>query len=459
MKKPQALRKSDNKSDKQLSPGNFLIVGIGASAGGIEALRAFFEHVPADSGAAYVVILHLSPDHDSQLAAVLQAVTKIPVTQVTEKVKVAPDSIYVVPPNKHLHMEDGHIAVLPNILMEERRAPVDIFFRTLADTHGRRAVSVILSGTGANGSMGLKRVKEQGGAAFVQNPREAAFNEMPRNAISTELVDEVLNVAEIPAKIIAYKAGLDTTHIRIESEDRSEKEQQALREIFGYLRQRTGHDFSYYKRPTMLRRMERRMSVHSLPDLPAYAAFIHQHPEELVALLKDLLISVTNFFRDKKAFAAVEQDIIPRLFKDKTNESEVRVWIAGCATGEEAYSLAMLCAEHLSNIPDAPKLQLFATDIDEAAVARAREGYYTLNDAADVSPERLRRFFTREGDGYRINREIRESILFAHHNFIKDPPFSRIDLVSCRNVLIYLTAPAQERVMEIFHFALRLFVS
>jgi PAS domain S-box-containing protein len=439
----------------QNTPTEFMIVGIGASAGGIQALQEFFSKVPQDSGMAYVVILHLSPDHDSQLASVLQQQTPIPVAQVIERTAIKPDHIYVVPPNRHLTMEEGFIAVSINQRMEDRRAPVDIFFRTLADQHGPRAISVILSGTGANGSMGLKRIKERGGATYVQNPREAEFNEMPRNAIATELVDEVLNVGEIPARIISYRNAQGSVEIIEETEKRPELQQQALREIFTQLRIRTGHDFSNYKRPTLLRRIERRINVHNLPDLPSYTAFLHEHPEETHALLKDLLISVTNFFRDTKAFNTLEQDVIPAIFVGKTSADQVRIWVAGCATGEEAYSIAILCAERVLGALDAPKVQIFATDIDDAAIATAREGYYTINDAADVSPERLRRFFTRDGDGYRVRREIREMILFANHNFLKDPPFSKLDLVTCRNVLIYLNGTAQERVIETFHFALR----
>ena len=457
MKKKDSEIKSKLTPTEQLQekPSEFLIVGIGASAGGVQALQEFFKQVPADSDMAFVVILHLSPDHDSQLARVLQHETKIPVSQIVEKTAIEPNHIYVVPPDRHLTIEGNYIAVSANANMEERRAPVDIFFRTLADQHGPRAISVILSGTGANGSMGLKRVKERGGATFVQNPRQAEYNDMPRNAIATELVDEVLNVEEIPGRIIAYRNSMGKVQIVEESEKRPELQQQALREIFTQLRVRTGHDFSNYKRPTLLRRIERRINVHNLPDLPSYTNFLHEHPDEVHALLKDLLISVTNFFRDKKAFDYFEQEIIPKLFAGKTSADQVRIWVAGCATGEEAYSIAMLCAEHALNTFDAPKIQIFATDIDEAAISTAREGFYTINDAADISPDRLRRFLTRDGDGYRVRREIREMILFANHNFLKDPPFSKLDLITCRNVLIYLNATAQERVIETFHFALK----
>lgn len=352
-------------------------------------------------------------------------------------------------------MNDGHIVVSEIHTVEERRAPVDIFFRTLSESHRERAVSVVLSGTGADGSMGLKRVKENGGVVFVQNPREAEYNDMARNAIATNLVDAVLPVAEIPAKIIAYKQNRGAVTISVEAEEHPEEQQKALRDIFMQLRVSTRHDFANYKRPTILRRIERRINVRNLSGINEYAVFLREQPEEVQSLLKDLLISVTNFFRDKSAFAALEHDIIPRIVQDKTVGNQIRVWVAGCATGEEAYSIAMMIAERMPAGTDTPEVQIFATDIDEAAIATARDGFYTLNDAADVSPERLRRFFTKEREGYRIRREIREMVLFANHNVIKDPPFSRLDLATCRNMLIYLNHAAQKRVMETFHFALK----
>lgn len=401
----------------------FLVVGIGASAGGVQALQEFFERVSPDSGMAYVVILHLSPNYDSRLAEVLQQVCAIPVTQVVERVAIEPNHVYVVPPNRHLIIEEEKIAVLDNMSIEDRRAPVDIFFRTLADELRARAVGIILSGTGANGSMGLKRIKERGGVVFVQSPREAEFNEMPRNAIATELVDEVLPVADMPARLLTYKNSIFSVHLSDPPETKAAQDQRALKEVFTQLRIRTGHDFSNYKRPTLLRRIERRIHVRKLSGIEEYAAYLNAHPEEVTALLKDLLISVTNFFRDKKAFDVIESEIIPSILKGKTGEEQVRIWVAGCATGEEAYSFAMLCAERLAGVLDPPKIQIFATDIDEPSVAQAREGYYTLNDAADVSPERLKQFFNQEREGYRVKREIREMIMFASHNFLKAPRF------------------------------------
>src|SRR5215204_2704119 len=386
---------------------DFLVVGLGASAGGIQALRDFFAHVPAHTNMAYVVILHLSPDHDSQLAEVLQTSSLLPVTKVERRVRVEPDHVYVIPPNKTLEIKDGHIEVWNMTRHEVRRAPVDIFFRTLAQSHGPRAVSVVLSGTGANGSMGMKRVKEMGGLCIVQDPHEPTDGEL-----------------------------------------------NALSDIFRQLRVRTGHDFSNYKRPTVLRRIARRLGVHQLSDLTAYSQFMHENPTEATALLKDLLISVTNFFRDAEAFEALECNIIPKLFEGKTSDDHVRVWVAGCATGEEAYTLTMLLAEYSAKLATPPQIQVFATDIDEDAIATARDGFYTINDVADVSPERLSRHFVADGQGYRVRQEIRERVLFALHNIIKDPPFAHLDLATCRNFLIYLNHTAQRRVMDVLHFAL-----
>lgn len=432
---------------------DFLIVGLGASAGGIQALKDFFDNVPKDSGIAYVVILHMSPEHESRLAEVLQTTSQIPVTQVKHKVKVVPDHVYVIPPNQNLAMTDGHLMLKDMIGVEERRSPVDLFFRTLAETNDSRAVSVILSGTGSNGSMGLKRIKEYGGVAFVQDPNEAQYMDMPRNAIATGLVDYVLPVAEIPEKILSYKQHRGTIQIPDPHETLATDEQ-ALRDIFTQLRMRTGHDFSNYKRATMLRRIERRVGIKELSGLPPYAHFLRENRSEAQALMKDLLISVTNFFRDPESIEALAKNVLPAIVERKREGDHLRVWIAGCATGEEAYTLAILLNE-AADTPITPlQIQIFATDLDAEAIAVAREGYYSEAEVADVSPQRLRRFFARQHDGYRIRRELRETILFAVHNVIKDPPFSHLDLASCRNLLIYLNRAAQARVLEVMHFAL-----
>ena len=434
-----------------------VVVGIGASAGGVKAVKEFLAHVPGDSGMAFVVILHLSPEHESRLAEVLRGSTAMPVTQVNELVAVRPNQVYVVPPDLSLSMVDGHLAVSPRTRIEERRAPIDIFFRTLGESHHSRAVGVVLSGTGADGSMGLKRIKENGGLCFAQDPGDAEFSDMPRNSIATGVVDHVLPARDIPAKVQAFVQHLG----RVDGVDATVApgapraiDEHALRDIFVQIRVRTGHDFTNYKRPTMLRRISRRMAVNEIADLAGYAAMVRDRADELQALLKDLLISVTHFFRDAEAFDVLQARVIPQLFQGKDEEDQVRVWVAGCATGEEAYSIGILLLECAGGLASPPAVQVFATDLDGASIGVARQGLYTLNDAADVSPDRLRRFFTKEGEAYRVRQDLRESILFSQHNIIKDPPFSHLDLVSCRNLLIYLNRTAQRRVMEVVHFAL-----
>jgi two-component system, chemotaxis family, CheB/CheR fusion protein len=431
------------------------VVGIGASAGGITAMKGFFAHVSSDSGAAYVVILHLSPDHDSRLAEVLQRTTAMPVIQVVGRIRITKDHVYVIAPNKSLEIVESHLIVKDVTRPEQRKAPVDLFFRTLADSHGSRAVCVVLSGTGPNGSAGLKRVKEYGGLAIAQDPREAEYGDMPRNSIATGLVDFVLPVAEIPARIADYFArvrheGQEAPAIAAAPDDLD-----AMRDVLTLLRVRTGHDFSNYKTATLQRRVERRINLRGLPSLVSYARLIRQEPDEALSLMKELLISVTNFFRDAPAWKTLEERIIPRIFANKSTHDQVRFWVAGCATGEEAYSLAMLIAEYAATSVEQPSIQVFATDLDEQAIATARDGFYLEAEVADLSEERLHRFFQREIEGYRVKRELREVLLFAHHNVIKDPPFSHLDLITCRNLLIYLNRSIQERVIETFHFALR----
>jgi len=431
-----------------------LVVGLGASAGGIQALRTFFSHVPADSGSAYVVILHLSPDHDSKLAEVLQTSTSIPVTQVTHPVPIEPNHVYVVPPNRRLDITEGTLTLSEMTQREHRRSPVDIFFRALADAYGTRSVCAILSGTGPNGSAGLKRVKEYGGLVLAQSPDEAAYDDMPNNAIATGLVDIVVRAAEMPARIAEFYGRL-RTHVAPAPGMDVTDEADALREVMTLLRVRTGHDFANYKSGTLLRRLQRRLNVVGLSTVSEYARLVRDEPAEAVLLMKDLLISVTHFFRDPDAFTLLEERVIPRLFKDKRADDQIRVWVPACATGEEAYSVAMLLAEHADSVSERPHIQVFGTDLDEHAIAVARDGHYSEAAVVDVPEKRLERFFHKDSTGYRIRRELRELMLFAHHNVIKDPPFSHLDLISCRNLLIYLNRTAQERILETFHFALR----
>ncbi len=443
--------------ESSVEPKDFLTVGIGASAGGIKPLKEFFNAMPDNNGMAFVVILHLSPEHESELPAVLQTNTKMPVIQVRETVKIEPDHVYVIPPTMHLAMLDGDIHLIEPETVRGKRVPIDIFFRTLAEAKGKNSICVILSGTGADGASGLKHVKEAGGLCVVQDPGEAEYDGMPRSAIATNLVDLILPVGEMPAKILAFKQSSEKTKLpESEAEDiPPELGADSLHEVLGILKSQTKHDFFNYKKPTIFRRIARRLLVHGLEDIPAYVKFLRENPGEVQPLLRDLLISVTNFFRDTDAFAALEHGVIPRLFDGKTGSDSVRVWCVGCATGEEAYSIAMLLCESASKLDDPPVIQVFASDIAESSIAEAREGRYDETITADVSPERLRKFFTKDGNSYRVKKELRELVLFAPHNILHDSPFSRQDLVTCRNLLIYLNRPAQEKIMEVFHFALR----
>jgi two-component system, chemotaxis family, CheB/CheR fusion protein len=431
-----------------------LVVGLGASAGGIQALSDFFARMSTEEPFAYVVVLHLSPDYESRLAEVLQARTRLPVTQVRGDVVLEQRHVYVIPPNENLQIADGRLTLSPMTRVEHRKAPVDLFFRSLAEEHGSAAVAIVLSGTGHDGSSGLKRVKEHGGLTIAQTPEDAEYGDMPGAAIATGVVDYVVPVAEIPERIVRYHHRLsqlasDTDGAR-EGEDAG-----ALRELMRLVRVRTGHDFGNYKLATVRRRVERRISVRGVDSVADYVRLLRDHPEEALALMKELLISVTEFFRDPTAFAALEHTIIPRLFEGRSSMDQVRVWTAGCATGEEAYSIGMLLLEAAAGRMDPPSVQVFATDLDEAAIGVARDGQYSEADVVDVSPERLQRFFQRDKRGYRVRRELRDIVLFAHHNVIQDPPFSHLDLVACRNLLIYLNRSVQERVLETFHFALR----
>ena len=437
------------------------VVGLGGSAGGLSAMQRFFENAGTDSGAAYVVILHLSPDHESSMAEILQRSTPMPVRQVTGPVTVEPDHVYVIPPGKHLSMTDGKLCLAEIERARGRRVTVDLFFRTLADTHGPRATAIVLSGADSDGAIGIKRIKERGGLTVAQDPTEAEHDGMPRAAIGTGMIDWVLRVEEMPARLASFRAS--EARLKLPAEKKSPPAAQeepgvgdeaALREVLTFLRMRMGHDFSYYKRATVLRRIARRMQVNNTETLPLYLDFLRTHAGEAGALLQDLLISVTNFFRDRETFQALEAHV-PALFQNKRTEDEVRVWVAACATGEEAYTLAMLLLEYAGTLEAPPPIQIFATDIDPVSIATAREAVYPETIAADVSDERLRRFFQKEHRGYRVRREVRELVLFALHDVLKDAPFSRLDLISCRNLLIYLNRKAQARAFEIFHFALR----
>src|SRR3954471_18562466 len=465
-----------NGAQKRRDPNEpMAVVGLGASAGGIAPLQQFFGDMDPESGLAFVVVMHLSPDHESNLASILQTRTSMPVTQVNEAVKVRPNHVYVIPPNHQLSFEDSTLNLLPPQQPAGRRVTIDLFFRTLAQAYGQRAVCVILSGTDSDGVIGLKHIRAQGGLSIVQDPNEADHDSMPATAISTGMVDWVLPVEMMAPKLMEFVKNENAMHLppeipesdepdakvkdapggeTVSEETRDSEDESAIVQVLSDLRAQTGHDFSHYKRATVLRRIARRLQVNSLETIPQYVAYIRKHPMETKALLQDLLIGVTHFFRDRDAFATFEAHV-PQLFAGKKKDDELRVWVAGCATGEEAYSIAMLLTEHCNRLESPPRIQVFATDIDEQSIADARDGVYPSMIETDVSPERLREFFVRDHGRYRVRKEIREKVLFAAHNLLKDPPFSRCDLISCRNLLIYLNTQAQGQVFDIFHFSLR----
>jgi two-component system CheB/CheR fusion protein len=389
------------------------------------------------------------------------------IRQVTEPTHIQPNHVYVIPPNRDLTLDDGQLLLADAERPRGRHVAIDLFFRALAEAYHERAFGIVLSGTGSDGTLGLKSIKEQGGIILAQTPSDAEYDSMPRSAIGTGLVDFILPVVEMPQKLLQIWANATEIELPPAEEmpeapvkltptaERQRTAEEALRDILLTLRTRTGHDFTHYKRATVLRRIERRLQINSLKSLPEYSDFLREHKEETASLLKDMLISVTNFFRDREAFEALEREIIPPLLAEKAAGEAVRVWVPGCATGEEAYSVTMLLCEYIAKLPHPLVLQAFATDIDERAIAVAREGRYPESIVADIPPTRLRNFFTKEGSQYCVRKELREKILFAIHNLVKDPPFSKLDLICCRNLLIYLNRDVQREVLELLHFALR----
>jgi two-component system, chemotaxis family, CheB/CheR fusion protein len=425
------------------------VVGIGASAGGLKALQQFVEAVPADSGMAYVVIVHLDPVRESRLDELLGDRARIPVLQVTGPTAVEGDHIYIIPPGHDLTIRGTTLGLQPRA-ERSQHAPVDLFFRTLAAAYGPEAVGVVLSGTGADGTDGIRHIREAGGVTIAQLPDEAEYDGMPSSAISTGLVDLVLRSSRIPSALVRLRQFPSPFAEAVEPTRDQEK---LLAAIFATLRNRTGHDFSQYKRSTVLRRLDRRLRFNGAATLQEYLPLLQSSGTECHALLRDLLISVSSFFRDPDAFDGLAA-LAPMLFEGKGPADTVRVWVVGCATGEEVYSIAMVLSDHAATLPDPPRLQLFATDIDEQGYSWARAGQYASSSVANVSPERLQRYFRKENGGYRVANPLRELVLFAGHNVLHDPPFARLDLISCRNLFIYLQPTAQEAVLETFHFAL-----
>jgi two-component system CheB/CheR fusion protein len=446
--KPARTRKTEAPQKE----GAFRIVGIGASAGGLEAFEQFFGNVPSDTGMAFVIVQHLDPTGHSAMPQILSRFTKMRIEVAENGVRVKPNSIYLLPPNKSMGIQNGALYLQEPARPPGLRLPIDFFFRSLAKEMGPDAIGIILSGTGTDGTLGLRAIKAELGTVFVQDPESARYDGMPLSAIDTGLADFILEPGEMPEKLIQFvqHSVVNGAKFGVTIKEAVEP----LKEIFAILRTRTGHDFSRYKQTTIRRRLQRRMSVNQISDIAKYADFLKGNEDEVKALLKDLLISVTNFFRDPDAFEALKRQV-NELIAGKPNGSDMRVWVAGCATGEEAYSVAIVIQECLGELEKHVQLQMYGTDIDIDALHVARTGKYAANIAADVTPERLRRFFIKENDTYHVRKEIRESIVFAPQDFIKDPPFSRMDLICCRNLLIYLEVDVQRRLLPLLHYALR----
>jgi two-component system CheB/CheR fusion protein len=447
-------------NDKTLAAVNaaFPIVGVGASAGGLTALEQFLSHVPPQSGMAIVVVQHRDPHSEGMLVELLQRHTPMPVLQALDQMAVEPDHVYVIPPGWDLSLMHGVLHLFEPTEARGLRQPIDFFFKSLADDRQHNSIGVILSGMGSDGTLGLRAIRQAGGASFVQTPASAQFDSMPRSAIDADVVDAVALADELPAKVIAF-----VKRIRLVGDVQAQVEAEFQRAAAGFLdkilvllRTHTGHDFSAYKKNTIMRRVERRMGLHQLSRIDDYLRYVRENPKEVELLLGELLIGVTSFFRDTEVWEQVQREVLPALRANHPDGAQLRAWIPGCSSGEEAYSLAILFRESLDavNPEKRYKLLIFASDLDKDAIARARAGAYPESISADVSEARLKRFFVPEAAGYRVSNEIREMVIFAEQNVIVDPPFTRIDFLSCRNLLIYLEAGLQEKLMHLFHYSL-----
>ncbi len=435
----------------------FPIVGIGASAGGLAAFEAFFSGMPleVEPGMAFVLVQHLAPDHKSILTDLIKRYTRMQVYEVTDGMRVQVNCAYIIPPNRDMAFINGSLQLLEQASPRGLRLPIDFFFRSLAQDQRERAIGIVLSGTGSDGSLGVRAIKGENGLVLAQDPATTEYNSMPLSAIATGSVDAILPPAQMAAQLIYYsgRSAADSS-VRLNLPPLS-KHEDLYQKIFVLLRASTGHNFSYYKPQTITRRVERRMAVNQVNRLEDYLRYLQQTPAEVDTLFHDLLIGVTNFFRDPPVFETMEQIIIPGLVASRPAGETLRVWVPGCSTGEEAYSLAILFQEHQAAFKQGFRLQVFATDIDSQAIERARTGIFPANIALDITPERLARYFgLQPGGGYRIQKAIRDLLVFSEHDLIKDPPFSRMDLISCRNVLIYMGSELHKKLIPLFHYAL-----
>jgi two-component system CheB/CheR fusion protein len=432
---------------------SFPIVGIGASAGGLEALEVFLGKMPINTGMSFVVIQHLDPNYVGMMPELLQRITLMKVVQAGDWLKVEPNCIYVIPPNKSLSIQDGTLHLSNPVETRGLRLPIDFFFRSLAEEQQEKSVGVILSGMGSDGSLGVKAIKEKNGLVLVQDPKSAKFDSMPHNAIESINVDIVAPVEELPAKLIEYNKIIPVPESETEFASINKSN---LDKIIHLLRQQSGHDFSLYKKNTLFRRIERRKGVYRIDKIDGYVKFLEKNPEEVDILFKELLIGVTSFFRDSAVWENLKTTLLPALIEEMPDGQVLRAWVPACSTGEEAYSLAIVFLEAMEKIKEHKNvsLQIFATDIDIEAIQKARKGYFNPNIIADVSPERLKKFFKFEADNYYIKTNIRDMVVFAPQNVIKDPPFTKLDILSCRNMLIYMEAELQEKLIVLFNYSL-----
>ena len=448
-RKKSIATSSTAKEAKKTRSTDFLIVGLGASAGGLEAFEQFFRKVSNNSDMAFVLVPHLDPGHASILTSILQRSSTMAVVEAEDQMIVAPNCVYVIPPNREMAIFHGSLQLSVPVQPRGHRMPIDHFLRSLAEDQGERAIGIILSGTGTDGTQGLRAILGAGGITFVQEPETAKYGGMPASAIQAGYATHVLPVEKMPERLLAGSRA---------KANRPEPQAEAVsgfKRILMLLRSGTGHDFSQYKKSTVGRRIERRMSQHNIEDMQLYARYLKEHPAEVQLLFKEILINVTNFFRDPEAFDTLKTDILPKLFADKPSDYIFRIWVSGCATGEEAYSIAILLREFMNEIRQEFKVQIYGTDLDEDAIVVARTGVFSPTIGQDMSPDRLHRFFVKQDVGYQIKKNIREMVVFAIQNVIKDPPFTKLDLISCRNLMIYLEPELQSALIPTFHYALK----
>ena len=437
----------------------FPIVGIGASAGGLSAFEAFFLNMPENTqvNMAFVLVQHLSPTYKSLLPEIIQRHTTMKVYEVLDGIIVQPNSVYIIPPNYDMAFLQGSLQLMKLIKRDKQRLPIDFFFKSLAMDQRELAIGIILSGAGSDGSQGLRAIKDEGGMVMAQAPAGLEFDSMPRTAIETGLVDFVLPVEKMPAKLIDYVSHAYGKLAPLNGSHQGQHQETAMKKIFLLLQNQTGHDFSQYKPNTIHRRIARRLSVHQIAEFNDYVKYLQQTPSEIDALFLDVLIGVTQFFRDTEAFVSLAEQIVTKLLVNKTLGSVIRVWVPGCSTGEEAFSIAILLVEAMEQVKLNVVVQIFATDINPRAIIAARAGCYPASIIENISPERLARFYILQADGitYRVHRDIRDMVVFSEHDLLKDPPFSKLDLISCRNVLIYMNSALQKKLIPLFHYSLK----